>query len=303
MPQILLEVLLLDEVAYQRLAGWFPAGADSPLPPDVFTGCMRRVRKQQMAAAGRARRCVSNLPLKRPGDWETTRQRLLERRICNFGLRIKGSPIEPCVRQLKRELAAKGLDYTPSFYLTDSWGCPDRVPVIGIPFYLASAVLGRIEQEQTGHLEDAQTIMQLLRHETGHAINYAFRLWEQPGWEETFGPFFKPYRDAFRPNPWSRRFVRHIHSRPYRRTYAQKHPDEDFAETFAVWLTPRSGWRRKYQDWPAIEKLRYVDRLMRKLCGQEPRCKRGKLVNPISKLTMPLAEHYRRLARRYGRTG
>jgi hypothetical protein len=255
-----------------------------------------------MAVAGCGRRHISNPIRAQSRDWDAVRRRLLAKRICSLGLRIEGSPIEPCIRQLKRELAAKGLDYAPGFYLTDTWGCPDRVPTIGIPFYLASAPLGRIEKEQTGDLEDSQTIMQLLRHETGHAINYAFRLWEQPGWREVFGPFSKPYRDVFQPNPWSRRFVRHICSCPYRYTYAQKHPDEDFAETFAVWLTPRSGWRRKYRGWPAIEKLRYVDRLMEKIRGREPRRKRGKLVNPVCELTLPVAEHYRRQARRYGWT-
>lgn len=253
-------------------------------------------------AATSCRRQYANQQRLRANDWETVRQGLLTRRICDLGLRIKGSPIEPFLRQLKRELADKGLDFVPGFYLTDSWGCPDRVPTVGIPFYLARDPLGRIEKEQTGELEDEQTIMQLLRHEAGHAINYAFRLWEQPTWRETFGSFSKPYRDVFHPNPWSRRFVRHICSCPYRYTYAQKHPDEDFAETFAVWLTPRSGWRRKYHDWPAIQKLRYVDRLMRKLCDQEPQCKRGRLVNPVRELTMPLAEHYRRQARTYSRT-
>lgn len=254
-----------------------------------------------MATAGRGKRHGSSQLRARSGNWETVRQELLAKRICDLELRIKGSPIEPFIRQLKRELAAKGLDYTPGFYLTDSWGCPDRVPTVGIPFYLANASLGRIEKEQTGSLEDVQTVMQILRHEAGHAINYAFRLWEQPGWEDVFGPFTKPYRDVFRPNPWSRRFVRHICSTPYRYTYAQKHPDEDFAETFAVWLTPRSGWRRKYSGWPVMQKLRYVDRLMRKVCGQEPLRKRGKLVSPVRELTLPLAEHYRRLARRYSR--
>lgn len=257
----------------------------------------------KMAAAGCRRQHVSNPPQARSGDWGAVRDKLLVRRICNMGLRIKGSPIEPYIRQLRRELAAKGLDYAPACYLTDSWGCPDRVPVIGIPFYLVSTQLGRIEKEQTGGIEDVEMVMQLLRHEAGHAINYAFRLWERPDWKEIFGPFSRPYRDDFHPNPWSRRFVRHICSCPYRYTYAQKHPDEDFAETFAVWLTPRSGWRRKYQGWPAIEKLRYVDRLMRKLRGQEPQCKRGRLVNPVSRLTLTLAEHYRHQAGRYGRTG
>ena len=255
-----------------------------------------------MAAEDCSARREVNSEGNRSGDWETTRQGLSQRRICDLGLRIKGSPIESFIRQLERELSAKGVDYVPAFYLTDTWGCPDKVPAVGIPFYLASALLGRIEREQTGTLEDSQMVMQLLRHETGHAINYAFRLWKEPGWGATFGPFSKPYRDVFHPNPWSRRFVRHICSCPYRYTYAQKHPDEDFAETFAVWLTPRSGWRRKYRCWPAIDKLKYVDRLMRRIAGEEPKCKRGKLVRPLSKLTVPLAEYYRRQAQRYGKT-
>jgi hypothetical protein len=256
-----------------------------------------------MAGKGYSRRRVSNRAFARSNNWEIMRQRLLRRRICDLELQLKGSPLEPFLRQLERELSAKGVDYVPSFYLSDAWGCPDRVPAIGIPFYLANPTLGRIEKELTGGLEDSQTIMQLLRHEAGHAINYAFRLWEDPGWKKVFGPFSRPYREIFHPNPWSRRFVRHICSHSYGYTYAQKHPDDDFAETFAVWLTPRSGWRRKYQDWPAIQKLRYVDRLMRKICEHEPKCKGGKLVEPVSKLTMPLAEYYRRRARRYGRTG
>lgn len=238
----------------------------------------------------------------RAGNWEAVRQRLFQRRICDLGLRIEDSPIEPFVQQLQRELSAKGVDFVPTFYLTDSWGCPDKVPAVGIPFYLTSVLLGRIEREQTGSIEDSQTVMQLLRHETGHAINYAFRLWKDPSWRATFGPFSKPYREVFDPNPWSRRFVRHICSCPYRYTYAQKHPDEDFAETFAVWLTPRSGWRRKYRGWPALDKLKYVDRLMREIRGQKPMCKRGRLVKPVSKLTLPLAEHYRRQMEGYGKT-
>ena len=146
----------------------------------------------------------------RSRNWETVRQRLLQSRICDLGLRIKGSSIEPFIRQLERELSAKGLDYVPSFYLTDTWGCPDKVPIVGIPFYLACTLLGRIEKEQTGELEDSQTVMQLLRHETGHAINYAFRLWEEPGWRDTFGSFSKPYREVFHPNPWSRK-IRSAH--------------------------------------------------------------------------------------------
>src|SRR6516162_4975003 len=168
-----------------------------------------------------------------------------------------------------------------------------------MPFYLFDKRLARIEEEQTGEVEDGQHIMTLLRHEAGHAINYAYRLYKAPEWVETFGAFTKPYRDHFRPDPLSRGFVRHLVHHQYGRTYAQKHPDEDFAETFAVWLTPRSGWRRRYRTWPALRKLKYVDRLMKAIRDQEPRCKRATpLCSPVEELTLLVAEHYGQRAQR-----
>ena len=78
-----------------------------------------------------------------------------------------------------------------------------------------------------------------------------------------------------------------------------KHPDEDFAETFAVWLTPRSGWRRRYHYWPALAKLKFVDGLMRRIRKRKPRRTGGKLIHPIEEMTMPLAEHYGQRAERF----
>jgi len=231
--------------------------------------------------------------------WETIRYELLNTRICDMGLKIKGSPVEAFTERLRRELARRNLRFRPRFYLTDAWGCPDEVPVIGIPFYLADKRLARIEEEQTGEIEDDQHIMMLLRHEAGHAINYAYRLHEDEEWVEAFGPFSKPYKDSFRPNPFSREFVRHIVHHQYGRTYAQKHPDEDFAETFAVWLTPRAGWRRKYRYWPAIRKLKYVDRLMKRIGGISPQVADGKLESPVEEMQMLLVEHYGQRAERY----
>jgi hypothetical protein len=232
-------------------------------------------------------------------SWDTVRFELLNTRICDLGLAIEGSPLEPCTVRLHRELAAKGLRFRPDFYLTDGWGCPDQVPVIGIPFYLADKRLARIEDEQTGEIEDEHEIMMLLRHEAGHAINYAYRLYRSPHWVDVFGPFSRPYKDAFQPNPFSRQFVRHIVHHRYGRTYAQKHPDEDFAETFAVWLTPRSGWRRRYRNWPALRKLEYVDELMDGIRGAEPRYTGGELCTPVDQMDMPLVEHYGQRAERY----
>jgi len=225
-------------------------------------------------------------------SWETVRCELLHTRICDLGLSIEGSPLEPLTDRLLRELAAKGLVFRPDFYLTDSWGCPDRVPVIGIPFYLADKRLARIEEEQTGEIEDELMMMMLLRHEAGHAINYAYRLWKEPAWREVFGPFSKPYRETFYPEPASRNFVRHIHASQYGRTYAQKHPDEDFAETFAVWLTPRSAWRKRYRFWPALQKLKYVESLMRRIRREPPRRRAGRLLRPLKEMDILVAEHY-----------
>ncbi len=232
-------------------------------------------------------------------SWETVRYELLNTRICDFRLEVEGSPLEPFISRLYRELGGKGLLLRPEVYPTDSWGCPDEVPVIGVPFYLMDKRLARVEEEQTGDIEDSQLIMMLLRHEAGHAINYAYRLHRDPEWVELFGPFSRPYRDTFRPNPWSRNFVRHIAHHQYGRTYAQKHPDEDFAETFAVWLTPRSGWRRRYRHWPALRKLAYVDRCMKALRGVEPKCTGGKLCTPVEEMDILLAEHYGQRAERY----
>jgi hypothetical protein len=222
-------------------------------------------------------------------------------RLCDLALRIEGSSVEPYTRRLHRELEAKQVYFKPPFYLTDAWGCPDRVPVIGVPFYLADQRLARLEEEQSGEIEDGPTIMKFLRHEAGHAVNYAYRLWKREDWVECFGVFTKPYRDEFQPRYWSRSFVRHIDSYLYGRTYAQKHPDDDFAETFAVWLTPRSGWRRRYRGWPALRKLRYVDRLMKSLASSPPPRHRTRLYRPVESLRILLAEHYGQKAERLRR--
>ncbi len=234
-------------------------------------------------------------------SWETVRFELLKGRISDLPLAVEGSPLERYVRRLRREMDQRGFLFKPDVYLTDGWGCPDRSPVIGVPFYLADPRLARIEEEQTGEVEDPRTIMMLLRHEAGHAVNYAYRLWRRPSWGEVFGRFTKPYRDSFRPDRMSRNYVRHIAVYPYGRTYAQKHPDEDFAETFAVWLTPRSSWRRKYRNWPVIRKLLYVDRLMKEVRRNVPKTRRGLRLRPADRMTLTLAEHYGKKAERFRR--
>jgi len=226
------------------------------------------------------------------GKPEPAYQEFLSRRICELGLKLEGSPVERFVDQLHKELEVKGLTkFRPVCYLTDEWGCPSGEPVIGIPFYLAHAALAELEKE-THDLEDAREIMMYLRHEAGHAFTYAYRLHKSPEWKQLFGPFRRPYRDNYRPSPFSRDYVRHLPG-----WYAQKHPDEDFAETFAVWLTPRSNWRKRYRGWQALEKLRYLDRLARKLGRTEPMRRRGSTDITVEEMETTVAEFYHQTAR------
>jgi hypothetical protein len=224
--------------------------------------------------------------------WESEREGLLGRRISDLGLSIRGSRIERLVQQLERELEANGLAFRPPVYLSDEWGCPDATPLIGVPFYLADPRLERIEAEVAGGVEGDAEAMRYLRHEAGHAYNYAYRLYDRADWRRTFGPYSRPYRDRYHVDPFSREFVRHILG-----WYAQKHPDEDFAESFAVWLTPGIDWRREYAGWPALKKLEYVDRVMRELAEIVPEVPAPTEADvPVDAMHYTIADHYRKLA-------
>ena len=195
----------------------------------------------------------------------------IDQPLATLGLRIEGSPVEPFLHRLAAELKAKGIRrWQPRYYLTDEWGCPSGHPIIGIPFYLADKRLARIERERN-ELESPREVMMYLRHEAGHAFNYAYRLYQTAEWRATFGPFRRRYREEYRPVPFSRDFVRHLSG-----WYAQKHPDEDFAEAFAVWLTPGYPWRERYAGWPALAKLEYVERTVRACGDREPVVKRAR---------------------------
>jgi Putative zinc-binding metallo-peptidase len=212
---------------------------------------------------------------------------LLSQRISQLGLKLEGSPVERYVEMLYRELERKGLKlFRPPCYLTDEWGCPSEEPIIGIPFYLADPKLARLEKE-LDDVEDEREIRMYLRHEAGHAFNYAYRLYQTPEWRERFGPFNRPYRERYRPVPFDKNFVRHIEG-----WYAQKHPDEDFAETFAVWLTPASRWRGRYRGWPAMQKLRYVDRMARALGATEPPVRLASTDITVEEMDMTVGEFF-----------
>jgi hypothetical protein len=227
-------------------------------------------------------------------DWERERGVLLGRRISELGLSLRGTTLEALVEQLYAELDAKGVAFHPPVYLSDQWGCPEGTPIIGVPFYLADKRLSRIEQEVAIDIESERDSMRYLRHEAGHAINYAYRLHERGDWRALFGRYDAPYRDRYHIDPFSRDHVRHILG-----FYAQKHPDEDFAETFAVWLTPGLDWRRRYDGWGALRKLEWVDAVMREVGREAPDVPAPRDEDlPVEAMHWTIGEHYADLEER-----
>lgn len=189
---------------------------------------------------------------------------ILQRRINELGLKVEGTVLEVLIRELEYELLAKGIkNVKPRCYLTDEWGCPEGVPIIGIPYYLADERVKQAAAEVVEGETESEILM-YLRHEMGHVFNYAYRLYTRNDWADLFGPYSRPYLENYRPTPFSRDYVRHIAG-----WYAQKHPDEDFAETFAVWLTPGLDWKSRYGA-GALKKLEYVDRVAQELGEMEP---------------------------------
>ncbi len=213
---------------------------------------------------------------------------LLSQRICDLPLAIKNTRLETFINQLFHELERAGISFKPKSYLTDGWGCPNRVPVIGIPFYLADQKLCNLQAKLIGvKVEDDEEVMMFLRHEAGHAFNYAYRLYRKLEWRRLFGRFSQPYKDDYAVVPFSPRFVHHFSG-----WYAQRHPDDDFAETFAVWLTPDSEWQKRYNGTQALAKLLYVDKMARKYGQQPPVITEGKLDMPLQEMTMTLDEWF-----------
>ncbi len=223
-------------------------------------------------------------------------EQLLELRFCDLHLKLKGSFVEPHLERLCSELKQKGLRFQPHAWLSEEWFSPDGSPGIAIPFYLAHPRLMQLERRFMHEVEGGNSnwLMRILRHEAGHAVDTAFRLRRRKEWRRTFGPASKPYPLIYKPRPASRNYVLHLGH-----WYAQSHPTEDFAETFAVWLQPRSRWRRDYADWPVSRKLEYVDSLMNELQGVRPAVLTREVMEPLADNRRTLRQHYEQRLKAY----
>jgi putative zinc-binding metallo-peptidase len=230
-------------------------------------------------------------------EWAVfTDEQLLGVRMCDLGLVIEGTGLEKPISQINAELAARGL-VAPRYWLSDEWFTPDGVPGVAIPFFLAHPRLARLELAQMLEVEggDPEMCLRILRHEAGHAIDNAYQLRRRPTRRKLFGTPDTPYPEYYTPKPYSKSFVQHLDH-----WYAQSHPDEDFAETFAVWLDPNSHWAVRYAEWPALRKLEYVDQLMRELARRKPVLKSRREVDPLRRLRKTLGEHYKKKREHYG---
>src|SRR6202790_267871 len=242
-------------------------------------------------------RTTSRRPRNPRHAWETlSDDQLLSLRFCDLKLKVHGTELEQAIERLYRELEMRGIRFRPHCWLAQEWFSPDGIPGIAIPFYLAHRRLARIERRFMREAEGGNRnwLMRILRHEAGHAVDSAYRVRRRRGWREVFGPASLPYPDTYRPRPGSRRFVQHLGA-----WYAQAHPTEDFAETFAVWLKPNSPWRREYLGWPAFAKLEYIDGLAAEIGDTKAPVSDRTTIEDVADEVRTLRQHYEDKLARY----
>jgi hypothetical protein len=224
-----------------------------------------------------------------------TDEELLQMRFCDLSLSLESGPLKHRISILYEELEEHGLRFKPHIWLSEEWFTPDEVPGFAIPFYLAHPRLARLERKQMLEVEGGtkRDCLRIMRHEAGHAFDNAYRLHSRRRYRELFGAFSSPYPNWYKPKPTSRDFVLNLPA-----WYAQAHPAEDFAETFAVWLRG-IGWKRHYAGWPALKKVEYIDELMKEVSRRAPLNKSRERVEELSEIKTTLFDHYQRKREHY----
>lgn len=243
---------------------------------------------------------------------ETRKLELLTTPLSRLDISLDEGPLGKAIAVARDDLHRVGLRrLTLNFYLSTGYGTVEGTTNIALGFYDTNRYLRELHREYRRWLYSPQDILATVRHELGHAFCYAYKLYRRKDFRETFnvrGHFFRSYpltnRYVIRANPYSRDFVN-----PMGDHYAQKHPDDDFAETFAVWLSPRRTWKRKYRRFPgAMKKLRFVDRVVAELRRSPPEIENDPdlLDEQVEDQTITVAQflkarttRYRRLATGY----
>jgi len=239
----------------------------------------------------RAPRRPSNSGRRQKRHWweQLPNDELLDVRICDLELTIEGTALQSRIDELFDDLRRAKIRYRPHIWLSTDWFTPDGVSGFAVPFFLAHRRLARLEHYHMLEVEGGNHTwcMKLLRHETGHAIDNAYRLHWKKKWRDAFGKFSEPYDHTYAPNPASRHHVQHLGY-----WYSQSHPAEDFAESFAVWLRPGGRWRSRYRGWPVISKLRCIDDLMADVRRSKLAIKSRSRPESLATLRMTLGDYY-----------
>lgn len=227
----------------------------------------------------------------------TSDEQLLRTRMCDFQLSLEKTKVQKCIEQIEEELEDKGIRFKPYYWLSDEFFTPEGVTGVAVPFYLAHPRLEKLERAQMFEAEGSGTreCLKILRHEIGHAIEHAYRLTRREKRRKIFGSTRIRYPESYTPKPYSRSYVMHLDN-----WYAQAHPDEDFAETFAVWLRPGSRWRKRYQGWPVMKKLEYMDELMKDIRDKPPLVRTRSKDFHYSQIRKTLGEYYEEKKDRFG---
>lgn len=222
---------------------------------------------------------------------ELSIEELLKLRFRQLPISLEKSELAPLIQKFYLELEWKGLFLKPQLFLGDEWFSPEGMNAISVPFYLVDPILVNLEKSKMFEVEGGtqDQFMKLLRHEAGHCFDHCFKFSKRKKWRKIFGSPDQDYKpETYRPQPYSKSYVIHLD-----RWYAQAHPDEDFAETFAVWLDPQSQWQEKYKDWPVVyKKLNYIEELVKESSKLKDLSEKGRLPSQVSQLSMSLENYY-----------
>lgn len=222
-----------------------------------------------------------------------TEKQLLKTPLCELQL-VPSEEIQETFNDIYSLLQRKKLAFRPHYWLSEEWFCPDGVTGLALPFYLCDLRLLEMEEKHTGEVEGiGKDLRKYILHELGHVMDNAYLLRDHPQRIEVFGSSYSNYPSKYKPKPYSKKFVKYLPGH-----YAQAHPEEDFAESFAVWIDPSVNWREKYKKWPALKKLKTVHSLMKEVKGQKPKAISRKIIDPIDSYKITLGEYYKRKKRR-----
>ncbi len=242
----------------------------------------------------RARKLLSNK--------DTIKAEILMTPVRDLKLKIKGSILETCIEKAQEDARKCGVELEPKFYLSDGYGCIEGTTIIGLGFWDADKTIREILRETKDIYRDEGDILRLIKHEIGHAFCYAHKLYRLKEFREIFkveGHFFQTYPESNRYcwNPWSTDYVN-----PEGDFYAQKHPDDDFAETFAIYIDPEESWQERYPPQHGVfRKIQFIRRVIRNY-GRKKVYLNGtakSLHIPVEEIKKTVGEFFRISPRRY----